>query len=369
LFLYDAILFGNIEGDFFSRDQLAMTADFVGVRGGGLLVLGARSFERAGFVGSPIEEVLPVDLTDRRVTTARPSGTGSPAANAVALTQDGASHPAARLAVTAEENRRRWSQLPSLSAVAGTGAPRPGAQVLVVSGGAAPRPLIVAQRFGVGRSMVFAGEASWRWRMLRPSSDNAHELIWRQLTRWLAGASGGRIEIPPPSVTLPGTTESIAVLLRDEEFKGIANAEVAIRLRDPGGAERSVRAALAEPGEGRYRAAVRFDQAGVYTITADARRGAESLGTASRAVLVGGADVELSEPRLNEDLLRRIADATGGQYLPAAEAGSLPALLNERGIGSPPMEQRDVWHTGWSLALIVALLAAEWVVRRRVGLA
>lgn len=369
LFLYDAILFGNIEGDFFSRDQLTMTADFVGVRGGGLLVLGARSFERAGFVGTPLEEVLPVDLTDRRVTTARATGGATPAANAVALTADGAAHPATRLAMAADDNLRRWSQLPPLAAVAGTGAPRAGAQVLAISGGTAPRPLIVAQRFGVGRAMVFAGEASWRWRMLRPASDTGHELVWRQLTRWLAGASGARIEIPAPSITLPGTTESIAVLLRDEEFKGIADAEVSIRLRHPGGEERSIGAALAEPREGRYRAAVRFDQSGVYTITADARRGNQPLGTASRAVLVGGADVELSEPRLNDDVLRRIAESSGGQYLAAAEAGSLPALLNERGIGNPPMEQRDVWHTGWSLALIVVLLAAEWLVRRRVGLA
>jgi uncharacterized membrane protein len=369
LFAYDAILFGNIEGDFFSREQLTTTADFVGARGGGLLVLGARSFERAGFLGTPLEEVLPIDLTDRRVTSARPTGGASPAANTVALTQDGALHPATRLAVTADENRRRWSQLPPLAAVAGTGAPRPGAQVLVVSGGAMPRALIVAQRFGVGRSMIFAGEASWRWRMMRPASDTAHELVWRQVVRWLAGAAGGRVEIPPPTVTLPGTTETISVLLRDDEYRGVSDAEVAIRLRDPGGVERSIRAALAEPREGRYAAAVRFDQAGVYTLTADARRGAETLGSTSRAVLVGGADVELSEPRLNDAVLRRIAASTGGAYLAAADAGSLPALLDERGIGNPPMEQRDLWHTGWSLAAIVALLAAEWLLRRRVGLA
>ena len=46
LFVYDAVIFGNIEGDFFTRDQLEMTGDFVAERGGGLLVLGARSFER-----------------------------------------------------------------------------------------------------------------------------------------------------------------------------------------------------------------------------------------------------------------------------------------------------------------------------------
>jgi uncharacterized membrane protein len=369
LFQYDAVVFGNIEGDFFTREQLAMTADFVAVRGGGLLVLGARSFERAGFVGTPLEEVLPVDLTDRRVTTATATGGAAPAANAVAVTADGATHPATRLAITGDENRRRWTQLPPLSAVAGTGAPRAGAQVLVVSGGAAARPLIVAQRFGVGRAMVFAGEASWRWRMLRPASDTGHELVWRQMTRWIASASADRIEIPPPSVTLPGTTETVAVLVRDEEYSGIANAEVAIRLRDPAGAERTVRAALSEPREGRYSAAVRFDQAGVYTIAADARRGAETLGTATRSVLIGGADLELSEPRLNEELLRRIAESTGGQYLASADAASLPSLLQERGVGDPPLEQRDVWHTAWSLALIVMLLGAEWVVRRRVGLA
>ncbi len=60
------MIFGNIEGDFFTRDQLEMTTEFVSRRGGGLLVLGARSFERAGLVGTPIEEALPLDLTDRR---------------------------------------------------------------------------------------------------------------------------------------------------------------------------------------------------------------------------------------------------------------------------------------------------------------
>ena len=78
LFLYDAVIFGNIEGDFFTRDQLEMTADFVSRRGGGLLVLGARSFERAGLVGTPLEEVLPLDLTDRRApATAATTGGAS----------------------------------------------------------------------------------------------------------------------------------------------------------------------------------------------------------------------------------------------------------------------------------------------------
>ena len=198
--------------------------------------------------------------------------------------------------------------------------------------------------------MIFAGEASWRWRMLLPASDTTYEMVWRQLVRWVASGAAERVEIPPMSVSLPGTTESIAVLVRDEEFKAVGNAEVSIRVKDPAGQERSLPAALADPREGRYAAAVRFDQAGVYTIVADARRGSQVLGAATRALLIGGSDVELSEPRLNEPVLRRIAETTGGRYVAEADAASVPGSLRESGIGSPPMEMRDLWNNAWSLA-------------------
>ena len=38
LYAYDAVIVANVEGDFFTRAQLATTADFVSERGGGLLV-------------------------------------------------------------------------------------------------------------------------------------------------------------------------------------------------------------------------------------------------------------------------------------------------------------------------------------------
>jgi type IV secretory pathway protease TraF len=217
--------------------------------------------------------------------------------------------------------------------------------------------------------MVFAGEASWRWRMKLPASDTTFELAWRQMARWLASAAGDQVEIPPAAVTLPGTTESVSIPVRDDEFRPVGNAEVVVRVREPGGQERSVPAALSDPRDGRYSAGIRFDQAGVYTIAADVKRGTQAVVTVSRPILVGGADVEMSEPRLNEAVLRRIADASGGRYVPAAEVSSMPGLIREADEESPPMEMRDVWHNGWSLALIVVLLATEWVARRRVGLA
>lgn len=370
LFVYDAIVFGNIAADFFTRDQLAMTADFVSERGGGLLVLGARSFERAGLVGTPIEEVLPVDFTDRRADAGR-ANAAAPPANAVVLTADGALHPATRLAVATDESKKRWAELPPMASATSIGSPRPGAQVLAVTsgGGGDVRPAIVAQRYGLGRSMVFAGEASWRWRMMRPSTDNTFELAWRQMTRWLAAGAGDAVEIAPASVTLPGTTETLSVMVRNEEFRPLGDAEVVLRVKEPGGQERSVSAALSDPKQGRYSVAVRFDQPGVYEIAADVKRGQQSLASAARPMLVGGADLEMAEPRLNEAVLRRISETTGGAYLPASDTAQLPALIRSADTEAPPLEMRDLWDNGWALAMIIALLAAEWVMRRRTGLA
>ena len=67
LYAYDALLVANVEGDFFTRAQLALMADFVAERGGGLLVLGGRLVSRSkGLLGTPLEAVLPLELNDRR---------------------------------------------------------------------------------------------------------------------------------------------------------------------------------------------------------------------------------------------------------------------------------------------------------------
>ena len=56
--MYDAIVVANVEGDFFTRSQLVATADFVSERGGGLLVLGGRSFSQKGLMSTPLEDAL-----------------------------------------------------------------------------------------------------------------------------------------------------------------------------------------------------------------------------------------------------------------------------------------------------------------------
>lgn len=369
LFAYDAVVFGNVEASFFTREQLDATAGFVSARGGGLLVLGGRSFDREGLAGTPLDEVLPVDMSDRRTTVARASG-DTTAASAAQLTGDGAAHPATRIGTSADDARRRWASLPPLASVALVGGPRAGAQVLVTTGGAnEARPLVAVQRYGQGRAMVFAGEASWRWRMMLPAADTTYDTIWRQMTRWLARGALEAVSVVALGTPSPGTAEMVSVLVRDGDFMAVDDAEVQLIVTTPGGDERRSTATLADAEDGRYEVPVRFADAGVYRLAADARRGAERIGAGERVVLAGGGDPEMADPRLNEAVLQRLAERTGGLYVRTGTELDIPPRLETAAAVDGPPELRDLWHGAWSLLAVIGVLAAEWILRRRVGLA
>jgi uncharacterized membrane protein len=377
LYAYDALVIANVEGDFFTRAQLATAADFVGERGGGLLVLGGRSFASRGLIGTPLEESLPVELSDRRGAVVRTSLGGRDAAthNKLVVTPEGENHPVMRIGGSREDSLKAWSALPALAASAPLGGPRPGATVLAVTEapGGIVYPVVAVQRFGQGRSLIFAGEASWRWKMLLASADRTHEFFWRQAARWLARPTPDPVAIGVPDGAEPGDVVAVDIDARDAAFAPVADAVVEATLTTPGepgggGEGQPLKLRRADAVSGRFTAAVRPDQAGLYRVRAEARRGSAVLGTADRWFLVGGADREFADPRLNEGFLRRLARASGGRYVRASEAGRIGSWLRTAAPQNAAPEQRDLWHTPWTLAFIVAVLSAEWVLRRRWGL-
>jgi hypothetical protein len=115
---------------------------------------------------------------------------------------------------------------------------------------------------------------------------------------------------------------------------------------------------------GRFSAAFTPQSRGLVRIHADAQKGQ----TADRWIYVGGAHRELTDPRLNEGVLRRLAQASSGQYVPMSDAGRIVSALETAVPPDQEPETRDAWHTPWVLALVIALLSGEWVLRRRWGL-
>lgn len=368
LYRYDAVMLANIEPDSLSRVQLELAADFVEKRGGGVLVLGAKSFAQQGLVGTPLEVALPVDLHDRGSGVVRTSSARDAATFRVRVTPEGASHPVMRIGSSFEDTAKRWASVPALAGTTALGAPRPGAQVLAVANTIdGVRPLVAVHRYGRGRAMIFTGEASWRWRMQLPSTDRTYELFWRQSARWLASDAPNQVDAAPLGSVIPGTVHRVSVDVRDTGFEPVRNADVTMRITLPGGEVRDLKPRLLDAQTGRYAAETRFDQPGVYRVVAEARRGRDVLGTSDQWVLAGAADLEMADPRLNEDVLRRVSRASGGRYLETADISRLGSLLASSSDPAPPRLQ-ELWHNVWIFIAVVTLLAAEWYLRRRWGM-
>lgn len=370
LFQYDALVLANMAAHQLTRAQLDATRAFVAERGGGLLVLGAQSFSQQSLLDTPLEDVLPLDLNDRGGGVLPASSAAG--SNRVALTTDGEAHPVMQLASPGDDTRRRWESVPALASIAPLGGPRPGATVLALTSGpgGARRALLAVQRFGEGRAMVFTGEAAWRWRMLLPSGDRSYETFWRQAVRWLALPAQDPVALTVPAGAAPGERLSVSATVRSHAFEPIRDAGVDLSITAPDGRLHHVPAAPeAGPAtNGRYVARFTPEYPGIYRVQAVAKNGNASLGSAATSMLVGGADVEMADPRLNEPVLQRIAAASGGRVVSADQMDSLLRAL-QAGVPSAALSvRRDLWHNGWSLLALIALLAGEWIVRRKWGL-
>lgn len=369
LFAYAAVILGNLEADQLSGAQLSALRAFVERRGGGLAVIGGRSFGERGVVTSVLSDIVPVEPRGGGAANAAAGGSGRDGTRVV-LTAPGRSHPLMQVGTREVTSVDQWGTLPSMAAATAVGHPRPGAEVLatVAGPGGDPQPLVVVQRVGRGRTLAFMGEGAWRWRMGLPSTNRVYETFWRQAVRWLAIQAPGPVAltVTPPAV---GTTSPVAVRVVDDEYEPVGDAEVVLRVREPGGTTRSI-AAVADPREpGTYRAEFLPIGGGVYTLEAEARRGTEALGLGEMSVLAGGSDPELVDPRRNDALLERLARASGGDLVASAELEGLAGRIREA-IASPTARtvQRDLWHNVWTFLAIVLLLGTEWALRRRWGL-
>ncbi len=186
LFAFRGLILGRVEAAAFSDDQLALIADFVRERGGGLLMLGGPgSFAEGGYGGTPVADILPLVID-----SGRQASDPTPLARLkVHPTLEGRDHPVARIAETSDASVRRFESLPPLSSVNEALPIRPSATVLLTGTDeqGRERPVLAWQRVGRGKVAALTVQDTWQWQMGEtiPLADQSHERLWRQLLHWL----------------------------------------------------------------------------------------------------------------------------------------------------------------------------------------
>jgi hypothetical protein len=78
---------------------------------------------------------------------------------------------------------------------------------------------------------------------------------------------------------------------------------------------------------------------------------------------------ELANLSGDDQFLRRIADASGGQFLTLDELATLPQRLSANRQKQSALVEYTLWDSPYLFGFVLACLSAEWAVRKRFGLA
>ncbi|MYF28987.1 MAG: VWA domain-containing protein [Gammaproteobacteria bacterium] len=377
LYRYHMVIIGSLPATSLDDEEHEWLARFVADRGGGLLAMAGRhALDNGGWDVKPLAEALPV-------TIARP-GT-----NSTYVRGNYAAHPTdagTRSVLTdiggSESRERSWATLPMLADYQTLGTPKAGATVILEAGGgverrgadvvvrgSAAKPLLVTQPYGYGRTAVLATASTWRWRMRTPPDDTRHSLFWRHLIRHFAGAAQPRRRL---SLVADGDSLDVRVALKNPRFEPLTDTAVSVQVTAPDGESYDV-ALPRIAGQNAYGETIPATTPGIYRVEVAGLAGHPAMSEGPRpdalAALarVGEANREQFGAALNEPLLRRIAQATGGGYWRADDLSGLVEALAFSSAGIHERQQLPLWNAPFLFLLLVLLKCTEWALRRYWG--
>jgi len=338
------------------------------VRDGGsfLMVGGDQSFEPGFYAGTPIADILPVRLG---------GGTSwDPAPFRPRLTPQGRRHPITRLGEPGEPPSAVFERLPELEGFNGSVGLMPGGRALLTHPTLPGNPPVVSIReVERGRTMAVNTDSIWFWRFPAVAQGNAgreYERFWQQSLRWL---------IRDPELSRVRVTTERAVVSKSEpvvadvqvlgiDYGGLEDAEVGADLvplePDLEGQSRTRRTGSAGL------AAFRFEdvQPGSYMLEVRARHAGEPVGESREPIIVAAADVEMQAPFPRPDILKAVAEGSGGRFHDVREPLSAIDVEDPRRVEVDRTLTLAIWDGPLPFLLILGVFAAEWWVRRRGGL-
>jgi uncharacterized membrane protein len=365
---YHAIIFGDVSSAQFTRKQLEIIRDLVRDYGKGFCMIGGSgSFGRGGWAATPLADVLGVDLLRSAGQIDRPVR--------VVPTPEGSRQEFMRIGPAGQSAEAAWARLRALPGANRLAGPKRTAAVLARS--ERGEPLIVAMPYGKGRSLAIAFDTTWRWVLSPDDTAELQKRFWRQVAYYLCAPTGHawittdqtRYELRP----LLNRTRTIEVTAGVEDPKGRALPAAAIEatLTRPDGS--TVRLDLPPEGQVRRRrlgpAMVR--RPGLHVLKIAAEVAGEELSAETRFE-VTRRDLEALDALADLDLLRRVAEASGGRFRKLQYLGELLKTIR---VHARPKEETYVeprelsdelrWYV---VAALIALLCAEWALRKRRGL-
>lgn len=344
--------------------------DFVFKKGGAaLFLLGKEFVDTRGFTEA--SSLLPFD----------PQGSGMDYSSAnltLKLTEEGKLHPVTRLAENSEENEKTWSDLPPFLGVAVFGPVTKDATSL--AGFRTPQnppsfsPGIAVRNYGKGKVMATTVAPFWRWDFLLRGigKDNqAYQTFWNNSIRWLVVREDMDLInfFTDKKIYMGGERITLKARIFDQNYEKMRDASVMAIVR--GEASRGEAPAdsevvnLALDDLGDYTATLRALPPGNYSFEGKVFRDSKEIGSKAGEFLVEEYSVEDSDLKTNFDLLKRIAEVSGGRYYEKEEIENLANDLDLVEKEEQKTREIPLWNHPLLLAIFVLCLSIEWAIRKR----
>lgn len=374
---YDVIIVGDVTAAQLravSPQSLESIEQLVSHGAGFLMLGGYFTFGNSDWQGTPIEKLLPIDLAtsrgqieDKRKMLPTQSGLRG-FGYLLRLTED-------------EKPEKAWETLPELEGISRLHKSNKGIET-VLSESNQSEPILIAQNYGGGRVMAFAGDTTHRW-IVNPQKQQMHGRFWRQMVLWLAKQENaeGSVWIKPDTRRLPVRGDlGFSVGVRSRGGVDLKDGAYTVEVVGPDGVKTPVPTArTATEDRGTF---IKTEVPGEYLITVrgkakDPSSGETIEGEASAHFIVYDEDIEMTRRAADHDFLKKLASAGGGDFHLAEELPAFLRRLQSENLArnKTKMIFRPDWRTtGRSsflmtyFMLFVATLSVEWFLRRRWGM-
>ncbi len=350
---------------FILKDHQKQLEDFIFSTGGSaLFLLGKEFMDSYGFM--EVASLLPFDPAGRDVSF-------SPANLNLKLTEEGKLHPVTRLAENLEENEKLWSDLPPFLGAAVLGSAAKDATNLAgfrdPSNPALFSPGIVVKNYGRGKVMATAATPFWRWDFLLwgiGKDNRIYQTFWNNSIRWLVVREDMDLInfFTDKTIYRGGERITLKAKIFDQNYQKIKDASVMANVKGEASPDSEmVNLSLDDLGD--YAASLRALPPGNYSFEGKVFRDSKQIGTKRGEFLVEEYSVEDSDLKTNFDLLRRVAEVSGGKYY---EKEQIAGLVNDLQLIEKEKQRTkeiSLWNHPLFLAIFVLCLSIEWAIRKR----
>lgn len=269
-----------------------------------------------------------------------------------------------------------YDRLPSLSAPVENLNNTPGATVLFSSsfqGQETKKPVVSVQELG-NRRFSFVTGFNW-FRLDQNSNPEIREFVrqlWLNIISWTATDPDNELLKVQPAQTSFTGSEPVVINAYLTNERGELESDATIDISVSSDSIDTRFFTMENRGSGQYQLDLGTMPEDLYSFEATAKKEDRTIDTKSGEFAVDRSNAEYLDINRNDQLLRQIAQRSGGAYMPFDSVTGFWSQLDERGLLDQQEEVETNFlypyqHIAWFIIVLV-LLCGEWVFRKYLSL-